>query len=149
MKELIVESSKLKHNLKIVREIIEKNNSKTKLIAVIKGNGYGLGLVQYAQFLVENGINFLAVATVEEEGNIIMPIACMKSILCMGIGILLYKKTDKIIELIMRRSNTQKKETIAVDASDKYDQLAKLQQLKEDGAITQSEFEVEKAKILK
>ena len=86
---------------------------------------------------------------VEEEGNIIMPIACMKSILCMGIGILLYKKTDKIIELIMRRSNTQKKETIAVDASDKYDQLAKLQQLKEDGAITQSEFEVEKAKILK
>ena len=66
MKELIVESSKLRHNLKIVKEIIEKNNSKTKLIAVIKGNGYGLGLVQYAQFLVENGVDFLAVATVEE-----------------------------------------------------------------------------------
>ena len=66
MKELIVETSNLKHNLKTVREIIEKNNPKTKIIAVIKGNGYGLGLVEYAQFLSDNGIDFFAVATVEE-----------------------------------------------------------------------------------
>lgn len=86
---------------------------------------------------------------VEEEGNIIMPIACAKSILCVGMGILLYKKTDSFIEFIMKRNNEQKKETIAVDTSDKYDQLAKLQQLKEDGVITLSEFKTEKAKILK
>lgn len=66
MKALVVESKNLKHNLKKVREIIEKNNKETRIIAVIKGNGYGLGLVEYAQFLVDNGIDFLAVATLEE-----------------------------------------------------------------------------------
>ena len=66
MKELVVETEKLKHNLKTVREIVEKNNLATKIIAVIKGNGYGLGLVEYAQFLADNGIDFFAVATVEE-----------------------------------------------------------------------------------
>lgn len=84
---------------------------------------------------------------VEEDGNIIMSIACMKSILCIGIGILLYKKIDQIIEVIMKRSNTQEKETIAEDTGDKYDKLAKLQNLKEDGVITEAEFESEKAKI--
>lgn len=64
MKTLVVEKQNLKHNLKIINEITEKN--KTKIIAVIKGNGYGLGLVEYAQFLIDNGIDFLAVATTEE-----------------------------------------------------------------------------------
>ena len=66
MKALVVETQKLRDNLKIVREIIEKNNPQTKIIAVIKGNGYGLGLVEYAQFLADNGVDFFAVATVEE-----------------------------------------------------------------------------------
>ena len=66
MKTLVVETQKIRDNLKIVREIVEKNNKETKLIAVIKGNGYGLGLVEYAQFLADNGIEFFAVATVEE-----------------------------------------------------------------------------------
>ena len=66
MKTLVVETQKIKDNLKIVRGIIEKNNNKTKIIAVIKGNGYGLDLVEYAQFLADNGIDFFAVATVEE-----------------------------------------------------------------------------------
>ena len=66
MKSLVVETEKLRHNLKILREIVTKNNNQTKLIAVIKGNGYGLGLVEYAQFLVDNGVDFFAVATVEE-----------------------------------------------------------------------------------
>lgn len=66
MKALVVERNKLKHNLGIIKEIISDDKSKTKLIAVVKGNGYGLGLVEYAQFLVDNGIDFFAVATVEE-----------------------------------------------------------------------------------
>ena len=66
MKALVVETQNLKHNLKTVREIIEKNNKQTKIIAVIKGNGYGIGLVEYAEFLADNGIDFFAVATVEE-----------------------------------------------------------------------------------
>ncbi len=66
MKALIVEKDNLKNNLKIVREIINKDKKKPKLIAVIKGNGYGLGLIEYANFLVDNGVDFFAVATVEE-----------------------------------------------------------------------------------
>ena len=66
MKALVVERKNLKNNIKIIREIISKDEKQPKIIAVIKGNGYGLGLVEYAQFLVDNGINFFAVATVEE-----------------------------------------------------------------------------------
>ena len=66
MKALIVEKENLKNNLRIVREIINKDKKKPKLIAVIKGNGYGLGLIEYANFLVDNGVDFFAVATVEE-----------------------------------------------------------------------------------
>ena len=66
MKALIVEKENLKNNLRIVREIINKDKKRPKLIAVIKGNGYGLGLIEYANFLVDNGVDFFAVATVEE-----------------------------------------------------------------------------------
>lgn len=66
MKALVVEKENLKHNLKIITEIIEKDKKKPKLIAVVKGNGYGLGLVEYTNFLIDNGVDFFAVATVEE-----------------------------------------------------------------------------------
>ena len=66
MKALVVEKENLKHNLKIVTDLINKDEKKPKLIAVVKGNGYGLGLVEYAEFLADNGIEIFAVATVEE-----------------------------------------------------------------------------------
>ena len=60
MKALVVERKNIKHNLKIIREIIDKqdkddNGNKVKIIAVVKGNGYGLGLVEYTKYLIENG----------------------------------------------------------------------------------------------
>ena len=84
MKALVVERKKLKHNLEIIREIINKDEKQPKIIAVIKGNGYGLGLVEYAQFLVDNGVDFFAVATVEEaiklrENGITQDILMMSS----------------------------------------------------------------------
>lgn len=67
MKALIIEKEDLKHNIKRIKEFVNTNNKKKiEIIAVIKGNGYGLGLVEYAKALEDNGISFFAVASVEE-----------------------------------------------------------------------------------
>ena len=63
MKILEVSKDDLKHNIEIIKE---QFNDNVKLIAVVKANGIGLGLIEYSKFLVENGIEYLAVATVEE-----------------------------------------------------------------------------------
>lgn len=71
MKKLVVSRKDLKNNLKIIRKKINsfgKDDSKNvpQIIGVVKGNGMGLGLVEYSKFLVNNGIDFLAVANIEE-----------------------------------------------------------------------------------
>lgn len=71
MKSLIINKEDLKHNIRKIKEIAEKtgrqdNHKKLKIIVVVKGNGYGIGLVEYSKFLINNGISFLAVSTVEE-----------------------------------------------------------------------------------
>ena len=71
MKKLIISRKDLKNNLKIARKILysqgkDDAGNNPKIIAVVKGNGMGLGLVEYSKFLVNNGIDFLAVANLEE-----------------------------------------------------------------------------------
>lgn len=68
MKALIIEKKDLKHNIARIKEFINPDNNKKRVevIAVIKGNGYGLGLIEYAEMLIDNGISFLAVASAEE-----------------------------------------------------------------------------------
>ena len=39
-------------------------------MAIVKENGYGLGLVEYVKFLSENGISFFAVEKIEEAINL-------------------------------------------------------------------------------
>ncbi len=71
MKKLIISRKDLEHNLKIIRMRLnsfgkDDAGNFPKIIAVVKGNGMGLGLVEYAQFLVNHGVDFLAVANLEE-----------------------------------------------------------------------------------
>ncbi len=63
MKKLEIRKDDLIYNLNLIREIVKEN---TKIIAVVKANGMGLGLVEYAKFLVENNVKYIAVANIEE-----------------------------------------------------------------------------------
>ncbi len=67
MKTLVVEKNDLIYNIKRIKEFACKNNEEEcKIIGVIKGNGYGLGLTNLANILLSEGITMLAVATYEE-----------------------------------------------------------------------------------
>lgn len=71
MKKLIISRKDLKNNLKLIRKRLNSQGKDDvgnvpKIIAVVKGNGMGLGLIEYSKFLVNNGIDFLAVANLEE-----------------------------------------------------------------------------------
>ena len=63
MKKLVIKKEDLLYNLNIIRN---KIGNEIKLIAVVKANGMGLDLIQYSRFLIENGVEMLAVATIEE-----------------------------------------------------------------------------------
>ncbi|NMB96665.1 MAG: alanine racemase [Clostridiaceae bacterium] len=76
MNKLIIEKDKLKKNIDIIKGL-----TKAKIIAVVKGNGYGLGLLEYSRFLSENGISLFAVSDINDavllsqngfEGSVIL-----------------------------------------------------------------------------
>ena len=66
MAVLVIEKQDLKHNIKQIKEYEKKSDEKLKIIAIVKSNGYGLGLKEYSNFLIDNGIEYLAVASTEE-----------------------------------------------------------------------------------
>ena len=57
MPTLTIDVSALKHNT----HLIQKLAANAAVIAVLKNNGYGLGLVPFASFLQEEGISHFAV----------------------------------------------------------------------------------------
>ncbi len=61
MNKLVIEVEKLLKNAEII-----KKNSRSKIIAVLKANAYGLGLLEFANILQQNDIDFFAVADIKE-----------------------------------------------------------------------------------
>ena len=59
MNELIVDTNNILFNLNEIKKRITKEDY--TIIAVVKGNGYGLDIVMLTNFLSQNGINFFAV----------------------------------------------------------------------------------------
>ncbi len=65
MNSVVINKEDLRYNIEKIKEYIIKDD-KIKLIAVVKSNGYGLGIVEYTNFLIDNGIDYFAVSTMEE-----------------------------------------------------------------------------------
>lgn len=64
MNRLIINCEDLEWNIQKIRELADRGQA--KVIAVVKANGYGLGLLPYVRFLEEKGIDFFATASAEE-----------------------------------------------------------------------------------
>lgn len=64
MKKLIVQKQKLIENIENLKA--RAAQSGTRLIGMLKGNGYGLGACQFAGLLLEHGVNLLAVSEFAE-----------------------------------------------------------------------------------
>ncbi|MBO5408223.1 MAG: alanine racemase [Clostridia bacterium] len=62
MKKLVIETNKLKENIETIQSFCQGNT----LIAVVKGDGYGLSLIPYSAFLLEQGITHFAVSEAKE-----------------------------------------------------------------------------------
>lgn len=62
MKKLLINSNDIIHNLNIMRDICGDK----RIIAVLKGNGYGLGIIPLAKLLCDNNIDFFAVSGIDE-----------------------------------------------------------------------------------
>lgn len=82
MKTLVIEKDKLAENIKII-----KDRTSSFIFAVIKADGYGLGLCTLAEICRENGIEAFAVSSLEEaltlrEKGFDNPILMMNPLAC-------------------------------------------------------------------
>ena len=67
MSQIIIEEKKLQHNIDTIKEkiknITDDNGNPIKIIAVLKGNAYGMGIELVAKKLLDNNITWLKYST--------------------------------------------------------------------------------------
>lgn len=66
MKKFVINKEDLKYNVDTIKSICFPS----RIIAVLKGDGYGLGIVSFAEILRSRGIDFFAVSDVTEARNL-------------------------------------------------------------------------------
>lgn len=66
MNRIIIEKDKVEHNINIIKDKVKLLNPTPKIIAVIKGNAYGMDAILFAQKLLDNNIDFFAVSEISE-----------------------------------------------------------------------------------
>jgi alanine racemase len=81
----------LRHNLKEIKRIID---NKTKVCAVVKANGYGMGACQVARVALSEGVSYLAVSTLDEA------IELRKDGIDIPVLILGYTPSEHYVEII-------------------------------------------------
>lgn len=99
MKKVVISKKDLKNNIQLAQSEItgkDDNGNRVKIIAVVKGNGMGLDLIEYSKFLVKNGIEHLAVATIEEAVKLRQ--AGIKEDILMLSPVILEKELKELIE---------------------------------------------------
>lgn len=78
-----IDLNAVRHNLGCIRSLV---NNGAKVMGVVKANAYGHGIVRISRILVEEGIDYLGVATVDEalvlrKNGISVPILVLGSVL--------------------------------------------------------------------
>lgn len=64
--QIIISKKELEDNIHLIQNMAKRSTSHPKIIAVLKGNAYGLGLIEFASLLLENHITFFATADLSE-----------------------------------------------------------------------------------
>lgn len=62
-----IDLTAVKHNLNCIRDLLDDN---VKVMAVVKANAYGHGITEVSRVLVEDNVDYLGVATVDEAMTI-------------------------------------------------------------------------------
>ena len=61
MSRYVIDRKKLEENIRLIKE-----KAGVELIGVVKGNGYGFGIKEFATVLKDNGIKAFAVTEVDD-----------------------------------------------------------------------------------
>ena len=70
MNRVIIDTARLKHNINVIKKTAEREGTPPEIIAVLKGNAYGMGAPAVAGILAESGIRKIAVADISEACKI-------------------------------------------------------------------------------